>query len=295
MNTTKTPLIIVTGATGQLGRLIVRALVGCYPADRIVATTRVPEQADGLRSLGVQVRWADYDQPESLAEAFVGVGKILVVSSNARASGGDPLGQHRAVFAAAKKAGAQRIVFTSQMAASASSPFPPMRDYAASEAILAECGVPFTALRHGFYGSSGIQMMAEALTSGELTTAQDGKISWVAHRDLAEAAALILTGEAEFEGTTPPLTGPEALDFGDLTELASQRLEKQITHTILSDDAMRAPLVARGIPDSIIEMVLGLYLAARNNAWNPVDPTLQNLLGRPLITMREQLEHALAG
>ncbi|MGJ8725040.1 MAG: SDR family oxidoreductase [Roseibacillus sp.] len=294
MNTTESPLLVVTGSTGQLGGLIVRALVDRYPADRIVATTRVPEQADELRSLGVRVRWADYEQPESLAEAFVGVGRILVVSSNARASGGDPLVQHRAVFDTAKKAGAQRIVFTSQMAASASSPFPPMRDYAASEAILAECGVPFTILRHGFYGTSGIQMMADALTTGQLTTAQDGKISWVAHRDLAEAAALILTGEAAFEGATPPLTGPEALDFADLAALVSQLQEKQITHTILSDDAMRAPFVAGGIPDSIIEMVLGLYLAARNDAWNSVDPTLQNLLGRPLITMREQLEHAFA-
>ena len=295
MNQAEAPLIVVTGSTGQLGGLIVRALVTRYPANRIVATTRVPEQADELRALGVQVRWADYDLPESLAEAFVGADKILVISSNARASGGDPLVQHQTVFTAAKNAGVQRIVFTSQMAASESSAFPPMRDYAASEKILANCGVPFTALRHGFYGTSGIQMLGEALHTGQLTTTPEGKVSWVAHADLAEAAALILVGEAQFEGITPPLTGPEALDFGELAAIASQLQAKQITHTILSDDAMRAPLVAGGIPELVIEMVLGLYLAAHNNEWNLVDPTLQNLLGRPLITMREQMTQAFAG
>ena len=285
------PHLIVTGSTGQLGGLVVRALVEYYPAERIVATTRVPEQADELRALGVQVRWADYDKPESLAEAFAGVGRILVISSNARAYGEDPIAQHQAVFSAAQKAGAQRIVFTSQMAASASSAFPPMHDYAASEALLENCGVPFTILRNGFYATSGIQILEEALATGQLTTAPDGKISWVAHADLAEAAALILAGEAQFEGVTPPFTGPEALDFTDLAALASEFLNQKVTHHILSDEEMRAPFSARGIPETVIKMVLGLYLGARNNEWSTVDPTLQKLLGRPLLTMREQLEH----
>ena len=293
MSQLEPPLIIVTGATGQLGGLIVKKLLAYHPAERIVATTRVPEQADELRALGMQVRGADDEKTETLDEAFMGVDQLLVVSSNARASGGDPVSQHQAVFAAAKKAGAKRIVFTSQMAASASSAFPPMHDYAASEALLEACGVPFVALRHGFYGTSAIQMMSEALISGELTTIQDGKVSWVAHSDLAEAAALILTGEAKFEGATPPLTGPEALDFSELTAIASELQEKKVVHTILSDDEMKAPLAARGIPEPIINMVLGLYIGARNHEWSTVDPTLQKLLGRPLITMREQLTTAI--
>lgn len=295
MNYTVPPLTVITGATGHLGGLVVRELVKLYSAERIVATTRVPEQADGLRALGVQVRWADYEKPESLHEAFVGADQVFVVSSNARASGGDPVAQHREVFAAAQKAGAKRIVFTSQMAASHSSAFPPMHDYAASEELLAQCGVPFVALRHGFYGTSAIQMMEEALTTGELTTIEDGKVSWVAHSDLAEAAALILAGEVKFEGITPPFTGPEALDFTNLTALASELQEKKVTHTILSDEEMRAPLAAKGIPEPIINMVLGLYLGARNQEWSTVDPTLQKLLGRPLVTMSEQLAAYRAG
>ena len=222
MTQPEAPLLIVTGSTGHLGGLTVRALVTHHPAECIVATTRVPEQADELRALGVQVRWADYEKPESLAEAFVGADKILVISSNARAYGEDPVKQHETVFSEAKKAGAERIVFTSQMAASDLSAFPPMHDYAASELALANCGMPFTIMRNGFYGTSGIQMLGEALSTGQLTTALDGKISWVAHEDLAEAAALILAGEAQFDGATPPLTGPEAFDFGELAEIVSE-------------------------------------------------------------------------
>ena len=267
-----------------------RALVTLYPPDRIIATTRVPEQADGLRALGVQVKWADYEKPESLAEAFVGAGRILVMSSNARAYGEDPVSQHEVVFSEAKKAGAQRIVFTSQMATSESSAFPPMHDYAASEGLLERCGVPFTILRNGFYGTSALQILREALASGQVTTALDGKISWVAHADLAEAAALVLAGEAHFEGATPPLTGPEALDFTDLATLASQLLGRKISHQILSDDEIQAPFLAQGVSEATIKMVLGLYIGARNNEWSAIDPTLQQLLGRPLITMRDQME-----
>lgn len=295
MSKKESPLLVVTGSTGQLGGLIVKALIDRYPKERIVATTRVPEQADELRALGVQVRWADYEKPESLDEAFIGADQILVISSNARALGEDPSKQHQIVFTAAKKAHAKRIVFTSQMGASESSAFPPMHDYAASEVLLKNCGVPFVALRHGFYATSAIQIMAEALVHGQLTTIQDGKISWVAHADLAEAAALILIGEVKFDGITPPLTGPEALDFSDLAAIASQLQKKKVTHTIVNDDQMRAPLIARGIPESIIEMLLGLYIGARNQEWSTVDPTLQNLLGRPLITMKEQLKQIIIG
>ncbi len=295
MKKTELPLLVVTGSTGQLGGLIVRVLVTFYPSNRIIATTRVPEQADELRALGVQVRWADYEKPESLAEAFVGVGRILVMSSNARAYGEDPVSQHKEVFLAAKKAGAQRIVFTSQMATGESSAFPPMHDYAASEKLLEGCGVPFTILRNGFYGASALQILESALASDQVTTALDGKISWVAHADLAEAAALILAGEAHFEGATPPLTGPEALDFTDLAILASQLLDRKISHNILSDEEMQAPFLAQGISEATIKMVLGLYVGARNNEWSIVDSTLQQLIGRPLITMREQIKGQFAG
>ena len=159
-------MIIVTGATGHLGRLIVERLVERLSSDQVGVSVRDPAKAAGLAALGVRVRQGDFNDPASLSHAFEGARQVLVVSSNARASGGDPLAQHRAAIEAARQAGAGRIVYTSHMAASATSAFPPMLDHHATEAMLGECGVPWTALRHGFYATSGVALMGDALQTG---------------------------------------------------------------------------------------------------------------------------------
>jgi NAD(P)H dehydrogenase (quinone) len=286
-------MIIVTGASGQLGHAIVEQLAARIPASQIGASCRDLAKAADLSALGVRVRHGDFTDPASLVEAFAGAGQVLIVSSNARAQGGDPLAQHAAAIEAAKTAGAKRIVYTSQMAASPTSAFPPMHDHAATETMLAASGMAWTALRHGFYGASGIAMMGDALKTGMLQTAQDGKFSWAAHDDLAEAAAIILTQEGRYDGPTPPLTGPEALDFGDLAALASDVLGKPVTRQIIPDDQLRANVLARGAPARAADMVLGLYVAARNSEFAQVDPTLEQILGRRRTTMKAlMIEHA---
>jgi NAD(P)H dehydrogenase (quinone) len=159
--------------------------------------------------------------------------------------------------------------------------------------MLAQSGVTWTALRHGFYAASGIAMMGDAISTGTLTTALDGKFSWTAHADLAEAAAIILANAGQFNGPTPPLTGSQALDFGDLAEIASRLLDKPVTRNIITDDEMRTKVAARGAPPSAVAMVLGLYTAARNGEFATVDPTLEKLLGRRPITMRDLLAQKL--
>jgi NAD(P)H dehydrogenase (quinone) len=284
-------MIIVTGATGQLGRAIVQQLAARVPATQIGASARDPAKAAALAALGVRVRQGDFNDPASLQHAFEGASTVLIVSSNAAATGGDPLAQHRAAIAAARAAGAKRVVYTSHMAASATSAFPPARDHAATEEMLRQSGLPWTALRHGFYGASGLAMMGDALATGALETAADGKFSWAAHADLAEAAAIILAEIHQghgwrWDGPTPPLTGAEALDFGDLAGIASALTGKSIVRTILTDDAMRAKIAARGAPPRAADMVLGLYTAARNGEFAAIDPLLERLLGRAPIRMR---------
>lgn len=286
-------MIIVTGATGQLGHAIVTQLVTRVPAKQVGISVRDLSKAADLEALGVRVRQGDFGNPESLTRAFEGAIQVLIVSSNARGSGGDPLAQHRAAIDAARGVGAKRIVYTSHMAASATSAFPPAQDHAATEAMLAQSGLAWTALRHGFYAASGIAMMGDAMAIGTLTTALDGKFSWTAHADLAEAAAIILANEGLFDGPTPPLTGSQALDFGDLAEIASQLQNKPVTRNIITDDKMRAKVAARGSPPSAVAMVLGLYTAARNGEFATVDPTLEKLLGRSAISMRELLAQKL--
>lgn len=286
-------MIIVTGATGRLGHAIIEKLLDRLPADKIGVSCRSPEKASIFASQGVRVRRGDFAVPHTLDDAFEGAEQILLVSSNARSQGGDPVAQHKAAIDAAARVGAQRVVYTSQIAASPMSAFPPARDHAATEKVLDCSGIAYTILRHGFYGLSGIGMLGEALKTGLLETAQDGKISWVAHDDLAEAAAIILAEGITFDGVTPPLTGPEGLDFGDLVKIASQVTGESIKRNIITDDELRQKLASRGTPTSVIKIVLGLYIAARNNEFADVNPTLANLLGRTPMSMKELMMQKL--
>ena len=280
-------MIIVTGATGHLGRAIVEKLVGRVPANQVVASVRDLGKAADLEALGVRVRQGNFDDPESLRQAFEDATQVLIVSSNARAYGGDTLAQHRSAIEAARAAGAGRIVYTSHMAASASSAFPPMLDHDATEEMLRRSGLAWTALRNGFYAASGIALMGDALETGVLEAPADGKVSWTAHADLAEAAAIILANEGLYDGPTPPLTGSQSLDLADLAGVASELLGRPVRRQTLPDEELRARMAARGAADRAANMVLGLYVASRKGEFAPVDPTLERLLGRRPVNMRD--------
>lgn len=288
-------MIVVTGATGHLGRDIVTELLKRVPAHQVGASVRDPAKAADLSALGVRVRRGDFNDGESLRHAFEGATQVLIVSSNARASGGDPLAQHRTAFAAARAAGARRIVYTSHMAASPASAFPPARDHVATEDILRESGLAWTALRHGFYAQSGVMLMGDAFKTGVIEAPADGKVSWTTHADLAEADAFILANEGRYDGPTPPLTGAEALDMADLATIASELRDSPIRHKTLTDDDLRAKMAARGVPDGAVTMALGLYLASRNGEFAAIDPALEQMLGRPAIRMRTLIAGKISG
>lgn len=284
-------MLIVTGATGQLGQLVVRALLTKAPAERIGVSVRDPAKAADLAALGVRVRRADFAEPETLPAAFEGAERILLVSSNAAASGGDTLTQHRAAIAAAKAAGVRRLLYTSQMSASAESHFPPGRDHAATERMLADSGLAWTALRHGFYAQSALAMHGAGFASGKLVGPPDGKVAWTTHEDLAEADALLLAGlAAEIDGPTPPLTAAEALDLADLAAAATRILGRPVTRETVTEEAFRAGAQAQGLPAAVVEILLGRHRASQAGEFAPPNPTLARLLGRPPRTMRGFLE-----
>ena len=282
-------MIVVTGATGQLGRAIVLQLLKRIPASQIGASVRAPEEAADLEGLGVRVRRGDFGEPDTLPQAFEGATQLLMVSSNAAAQGGDTLGQHRAAISAARAAGVKRVVYTSHMAASPTSAFPPMLHHAATEGMLRESGLAWTALRNGFYAQSGLLLMGDALQTGMLDAPADGKVSWTAHADLAEAAAILLAGEPRFDGPTPPLTAAVALDLADLAAIAAELLGRPVQRKVIEDEELRALLAARGAPDSVATIALGLYTASRKGEFSAVDGTLGELLGRRPIDMRTLL------
>ncbi len=156
------------------------------------------------------------------------------------------------------------------MGAAASSHFQACRDHAATEDALRACGVPFTSLRNGFYAASAVRFVAPALADGgEVALPADGPVSWTAHADLAEAAAVILADEGRFDGPTPPLTATEAFTLDDVAKLAAQATGHAVTRTVAPDEEFREGLIGHGVPAEAADHLLGIFAAARAPASSP--------------------------
>ncbi|HYZ57805.1 MAG TPA: NAD(P)H-binding protein [Streptosporangiaceae bacterium] len=280
-------MIIVTGANGQLGRAVTERLLERIPAGQIGVSVRDPEKARGLGEQGVRVRQGDFTDPASLAHAFEGASKVLIVSTDS--TGEAAVRRHCTAIEAAAAAGAKRILYTSHMGSNPSSPFAPMPDHAAAEAALRDCGVPFTALRNGFYASSAVMLLGAAVETGELVAPEDGPIAWTAHSDLAEAAALALAEEG-LDGVTPPLTGSEVIDMAGVAAIATQLTGRPIRRIVVSDADYRAGLLAHGLPEPAADMLVGLFAASRQGQFAPAGPALARLLGRPTMTLADILK-----
>ncbi|TPG55035.1 SDR family oxidoreductase [Sphingomonas glacialis] len=285
-------MIIVTGATGQLGRAVVQNLLRRFPADQIGASVRDADKASGLAAQGVDVRVGDFADANGLAKAFANADQVLIVSADKL--GEEALRLHRSAIQAARRAGVRRVLYTSHMGARVGSPFPPADQHAGTEAELAESGLAYTALRHGFYAESCLQMIGDDLTSGELRTPEDGPTSWTARADLAEGDAAILVADRDWNGTTPPLTAATAITMAEIAVIASAVTGREVRHTIIPDDEWRDAKVAAGMPSFYVDMLLGMFRAARCGDFAATDPTLETLLGRPPRTMRDVLSAAIA-
>ncbi|MET8846380.1 NAD(P)H-binding protein [Amycolatopsis sp. NPDC004625] len=284
-------MIVITGATGQLGSRIVDRLLDRVPAAEIGVSVRDPARAAGLSARGVRVRRGDFADAASLADAFKGAAQVLVVSTDR--SGDEAVAHHVAAAEAARRAGAGRVVYTSHQGAAADSLFAPMADHAETERRLA--GAPFTALRNGFYASTVPLLLGDALRTGELVAPADGPVSWTAHADLAEAAAIVLAGEGRFDGPTPPLTAPVALDLRDVAVLLGELAGRPVRRVVADDEEWVAGLTGHGVPADRAELLLGMFRASRRGEFAAVGPDLEELLGRPATPLRTVLAAALPG
>ncbi|WP_033260567.1 NAD(P)H-binding protein [Amycolatopsis vancoresmycina] len=282
-------MIVITGATGQLGSRIVDRLLERVPAAEIGVSVRDPARAAGLSGRGVRVRRGDFADPGSLAEAFEGAAQVLLVSTNE--AGDAAVAHHAAAIEAARQAGVKRVLYTSHQGAGADSRFAPMVDHAATEGRLA--GAPFTALRNGFYASTVPLLLGDALRTGELVAPADGPVSWTAHDDLAEAAAIILADEGRFDGPTPPLTAPVALDLEDVATLLGELAGWPIRRVVADDEDWVAGLTGHGVPAARAELLLGMFRAARRGEFATTGAGLEELLGRPATPLRAVLAAAL--
>ena len=285
-------MIIVTGATGQLGSRIVEGLLTAVPADSVGVSVRDPAKATSLSERGVRVRSGDFTEPSALEQAFEGADRVLIISAAIRGPGA--LAANIAAIDAARAAGASRILYTSHQAASSDSLFAPQLTHAATQEYLAQAGVPFTALRNGFYASTLGYYIGAGLAGGRLALPADGPVSWTDHDDLAAAAVVALTGDRVLDGVTPPLTAPDMLTFDDVAALLSDLTGRAVQRVVVADDEWRRKAISGGMPAVAADFTLGMFRAARRGEFAVTDPALQAVIGRRPRSVRSVLQELVS-
>ena len=270
-------MIVVTGASGQLGRLVIQSLLAKVPASQIIAAVRQPARATDLAALGVQVRQADYTQAATLDAAFKGASKLLLISSSEL---GQRAAQHQNVIEAAKRAGVSLLAYTSILHADRS-PLGLAGEHVQTEALLKASGLPYVLLRNGWYTENYLASVPPALQHGAfIGSAGEGRISSAARADYAEAAAVVLT-QADPAGKVYELAGDSAYTLADLAAELSRQSGKTIPYVNLSEADFKAALLA----DSDVGASKGGLFDEQHQ--------LSQLIGRPTTPLATLLKSAL--
>lgn len=273
------PKLFVTGATGQLGRHVLDVLLETVPANAIIAGVRHldTDAAAALRKKGVEVRVADYTRPETLASAFSGVDRLLLVSSS---ENGRRKVQHRNVVSAAKDAGVGLIAYTSILHAD-KSPLFLAEEHRDTEAALAESGVPFVVLRNGWYTEVFTWRLPAALRDGVfMGAAADGRVSSAARADYARAAATVLAG-GDQAGRIYELAGDAAFTLAELAAVVTEASGKPMSYRDMSPEAYRSALLDAGLPEVAAEIFADADAGTAKGALFDESRTLSRLIGRP--------------
>lgn len=268
-------IIAVTGATGQLGRLVIEQLKTRVAASQaVVALVRDPAKAVDL---GVEVRAADYDQPATLAEALKGVDVLLLISSS---EVGQRVPQHRNVIEAAKAAGVERIVYTSVLRAD-SSPLALSQDHLATEIMLEESGLSHTLLRNGWYLENYTGAIGGALHTGAFVgAAGDGRISAAARADYAEAAAIALTDDAH-AGKVYELAGDDSFSLAELAAEVSRQTGRTLPYNDLPEGDYAKILEGLGLPAPVAAIIAQADAGAARGGLFDDSRQLSALIGHP--------------
>jgi len=278
-------MITVTGATGQFGRLVIAALVKALPPAEITAAVRRPENAKDLAGLGIQVREADYEKPDTLKEAFKGTDKLLLISSSEI---GRRVRQHAAVLDAARSNSVNLIVYTSGLHAD-TSPLALFAEHRKTEAMIRQSGVPFVVLRNGWYTENLTATIPAALEHGTLLgCAGTGLISSAARADFADAAVktLLLDDQA---GHVYELAGDAAYTMEDFAAEIAQQAGKEVLYKDMPEADYRDVLVTAGLPDGLAALLADSDSGASKGALFDDSCDLSRLIGRPTTSMKESV------
>ncbi|GAB7042678.1 MULTISPECIES: NAD(P)H-binding protein [Catenuloplanes] len=282
-------MIVVTGATGHLGRLVVEDLLERgVPAGEIVAAARTPEKAADLAARGVQVREADYDRPETLATAFAGATKVLLVSSEP----GNRVAQHRAVVDAAKAAGAGLLAYTSILNADTTE-MHLAADHQATEAAIKESGLPYVFLRNSWYFENYTGQFPQTLQNGAiLGAAGDGRIAAAARADYAAAAGAVLTSDGPV-GVAYELGGDVPITLAELAAEVTAQSGTQVVYRDLPADEFEKALAGFGMPAPVAALFADVDVNIARGALNTGSGDLSRLIGRPTTPLADAVAAAL--
>jgi NAD(P)H dehydrogenase (quinone) len=284
--------IVITGASGQLGRLTTAAALERVAPSDLILVTRTPEALADLAARGATVRAGDFDRPESLPAAFAGGERLLLISTDVI---GTRVSQHRAAIDAAVRAGVRSVAYTSIVNPSDSNPTVVAAEHRATEELLRASGLAWTFLRNGIYADLLTQDAAAALGSGKLlTNAGDGRNAYVAREDCAAVAAAVLTSDGH-DGRTYDVTGADPLGADDLASLYAEVGGAPVEAVRLDDAAWVAAMVEHaGMPEPMAQAYATFGIATRHGYTATRSTTVRDLTGRGPRTVRAVLESALA-
>ena len=285
------PVIGLTGAAGRLGTQVVEALLRSVPPQRIIAIARNrDEQTAHLARHGVTLRFADYDYPEQLLQAFSGVERLLLISS----TGSNRVAQHGAVVTAARQRGVKFLAYTSFLRADTSQ-LGVRADHLATEQLLAASGLEWAALRNGWYTENYEADVGSALRSGEITAATGaGRISPATRADYGAAAAAVLVDTGRPSGQLHELAGDTSFTMEELAAEIARQSGRSVVYRNQSEAQFRAAMAARGLPEAAIQNSWASQAAIAGGALFDDSRQLSRLIGRPTTPWQQSVAAMLA-
>ncbi|MFB7734619.1 SDR family oxidoreductase [Streptomyces sp. NPDC056112] len=280
--------IVVTGATGHLGRHVVEQLLEKVPADQVTAVVRTPEKAAGLAERGVRIAVADYNAPETFDGLFSVGDKVLLISGNEFDKG--RVQQHRVVIDAARAAGVALLAYTSApgtlKAALAD-------DHHGTEEALLASGVPYVLLRNGWYHENYTEQLAPVLEHGAVVhAAGEGRISSAPRAEYAAAAVAVLTGEGH-GNKTYELGGDEAWSLAEYAAELSRQTGRRITSNPVTVEEYAGILTGAGLPGPLAAILAGVDASIEKGELVITSGDLSRLIGRPTSPVSEAITAAL--
>ncbi|AXC13536.1 NADPH:quinone oxidoreductase 2 [Acidisarcina polymorpha] len=282
-------MIAVTGANGNLGKLVVNGLLKTIPANQIVAAVRDPEKSGDLRDLGVEVRKADYDHSETLAEALKGVEKLLLVSAVVP---GERFRQHKAVIDAARQAGVKLVAYTSMLRADNSTMLL-AAEHKQTEEYLKKSGITFVLLRNGWYLENHTGALGPALTHGSIMgCAGEGRFASASRADYAGAAVTVLT-QPGHENKTYELAGDHSFSMYEFAEEVSKQADRSVAYNNVTAAEYEAALLSFGLPQMIVDVVIDADSKSSKGELDSSSRDLSKLIGRDTTTFSQAIKFAL--